>query len=214
MSVQIGIVPIVAIILAFFTKRNNLFWYFIAVLALCILFMLPVSAPLWELVKPLQLIQYPWRLLSFVIPISGFCAAFWAAGLKNKRWGLLLAVLAVILAASYARPVLYAPRSERYYMSRPNFVNGTSSMGNSFSTIWTGWKSEQATASAGMTHTLYFPGWKAYVDNREAHIQNINGVIFVPSAGNKPVSLRFTETPVRTIADIISIITVGILVFI
>jgi uncharacterized membrane protein YfhO len=86
-------------------------------------------------------------------------------------------------------------------------------MGNSFSTIWTGWKSGESTSAAGMTHTLYFPGWKAYVDNREVPIKNVNGVIFVTPAGDKPIHLQFTETPVRKIADIISIITAGLLVF-
>jgi hypothetical protein len=213
MSVQIGLAPITAIFLAGLTKRNKLFIYFISVLAISILLMLPISIPIWNLVKPLQFVQYPWRLLSFVIPIAGFCAAVWVRSLKHKWWGIILAIASVALAASYARPVLYEPRNEAYYMQRPNFTLGTSSMGNSFSTIWTGWKSGESTSAAGMTHTLYFPGWKAYVDNREVPIKNVNGVIFVTPAGDKPIHLQFTETPVRKIADIISIITAGLLVF-
>ena len=147
MSVQIGIAPIVAILGALWmnriqkdVKKKRLFIFFMTVLALCVIFMFQISEPLWDIVRPLQLIQYPWRLLSFVIPIAGFCAAYWVSLMRKPWWGIILAFLAVAFAASYARPVLYAPRNEAYYMSRPNFTDSTSSMGNSFSTAWTGRK--------------------------------------------------------------------------
>jgi uncharacterized membrane protein len=199
-SFQIGIVPILAMAGALYSSRTKILIYFISFFAVCVLFMLPLSAPVWECIKPLQLMQYPWRLLSFVIPVSGFSAAVWASSLKRPLWGVLLAVLAIALAASYARPVLYAPRSEAYYMSRTNFTDGTSSMGNSFSTIWTGWKGTrpispvavtngQITAQSQSKHldkeftvfmdkdgnitvnTLYFPGWIATVDLKDVPIQ-------------------------------------------
>lgn len=212
MSVQIGLAPALLILGALWASRihrNKLLTYFVAVLGVCILLVLPVSKPLWEVITPLQLTQYPWRLLSFVIPTTGFCAAFWVSRMKHKWWGLLLAVIAVVLAASYARPVLYAPRNEAYYMSRPNFTQGTSSMGNSFSTIWTAWRDTPATTSA----TLYFPGWKAYVDGREVPIVNDHGVIRVIAPEGKTPVLRFGETPVRSLADIISIASIGVLLF-
>lgn len=200
MSVQIGIAPLFSIIAPLFVKRTKLLNYFIGITVLSALLMLPLSAPLWEMVKPLQLVQYPWRFLSFIIPASGFCAAYWTRIIKKKWMGMVLAAIAVFLAASYARPVLYAPRNEAYYMSRSNFTDGTSSMGNSFSTIWTGWKDTPSTEGA----TLYFPGWKAYVNGREVPITNDHGTIRVTS----PATLRFTETPVRLIADIISVLSV------
>lgn len=214
MSTQIGIAPILAIIGAIWVslrepKRayTKLYLYFLSVVALCIVFMLPVSGILWEIITPLQLMQYPWRLLSFVIPVAGFAAAMWTGSLKRPWLGVLLAVLAVTLAASYARPVLYAPRTEAYYLSRPNFTDGTSSMGNSFSTIWTGWKEVRPEApytidngrvtrqtrwqylekdftvlmdKAGTVtvNTLYFPGWIALIDGKEVPISYLSdGII-------------------------------------
>jgi hypothetical protein len=197
MSTQIGIAPMIAILLVLFSKRTKLLNYFISVLLVSIVLMLPISKPLWEFAKPLRLIQYPWRFLSFVIPVAGFCAAFWVYVTKKPWMGVVLVILAVVFAASYARPVLYAPRNESYYLTRQNFMSGTSSMGNSFSTIWTGWKDTPATGGA----TLYFPGWKAFEGGREVPIVNEDGVIRVPSN----VTLRLTETPVRLIADIISV---------
>jgi uncharacterized membrane protein YfhO len=214
MSTQIGLAPILAIAGAIWVSLRKpksaytkLFAFFLVIIALCIVFMLPVSGVLWEMITPLQLMQYPWRLLSFVIPIAGFAAAVWTRSLKHPWRGLLLAALAVVLAASYARPVLYAPRNESYYISRPNFTDGTSSLGNSFSTIWTGWKDVRPDApytidngrmtrqtrwqylekdftvlmdKAGTVtvNTLYFPGWIASIDGKEVPINYLrDGII-------------------------------------
>lgn len=248
MSVQIGIAPLLVIIGAAWVNirknqsKGSLLWYFIAVVLLAIVFMFPVTTQLWELIKPLQFMQYPWRLLSLVIPVAGFSAAFWVSVMKDKRWGLVLAVLAVVLAATYAQPVRYAPRNEAYYESRPNFTDGTSSMGNSFSTVWTGWKDVRSgsyvtTQSGTMSgtlrseyldhevqltmaslgdvtvHTLYFPGWTAFVDGKivSIHYQK-DGVIHVTvPVGMHAVRIWFTDTPVRRIADYTSIVSLAIL---
>jgi hypothetical protein len=187
--------------------------------------------------------QYPWRLLSFVIPVAGFSAALWTGTLKRPWWGFLFAALAVVLSASYARPVLYAPRSEAYYMSRSNFTEGTSSMGNSFSTIWTAWKTVRplmpySVENGQMTkqsrwqylekdftvsmdkagtvtvNTLYFPGWIASVDGREVPINyREDGSIHISVLpGSHAVRVWFTDTPVRKVADVLSLISVAVLV--
>jgi len=203
MSTQIGIIPLISIIATVMFKRTKLLTYFFTVFAFSIFLMLPVSMSVWEMVKPLQFVQYPWRFLSFIIPIAGFCAAYWTSVLKKKWVGIFFAIVAIICAGGYARPVQYAPRNEKYYTSKSNFMGGTSSMGNSFSTIWTGWKNIPATEGA----TLYFPGWKAFGGGREVPIVNDNGVIRV----TQPATLKFTETPLRLLADIISLISIILL---
>lgn len=198
-SFQIGIVPIFVMAGALYASRNKILLYFTSFFAVCVFLMLPLSLPVWEFIKPLQLMQYPWRLLSFVIPIAGFCAAFWVSLMKRKWQGIAIAIFAVMFSASYARPVLYEPRNEAYYLSRANFTDGTSSMGNSFSTIWTGWKDTRPAAPVMVSNgkissqklfkyldkefivfmdtdgevivnTLYFPGWVAFVDGKEVPV--------------------------------------------
>lgn len=62
--------------------------------------------------------------------------------------------------------------------------------------------------------TLYFPGWRAFIDGAEVDIDihPIRGTIQlnVPQ-GTHLVKLRFTNTPVRTIADWITVVSIGII---
>lgn len=200
MSLQIGIVSLASITGAVIMLRNEkdkrkkqLTTLFLCIFMLAVFFMLPWSIEIWERVKTLQLIQYPWRLLSLVIPIASFSAAYWVSHMKRQWIGIVLALSAVFLSIGYIRPVIYEPRDEVYYLSRPNFTDGTSSMGNSFSTIWTGWKDirpeseiiiqngdlirrlrwqylyKEFTVKLDKSgeiilNTLYFPGWRATVD--------------------------------------------------
>lgn len=194
MSFQVGIAPIVAILGGLWaSKKSKLFVYFFILFIVSIFMMLPLSRGVWEAIKPFQLIQYPWRLLTFVVPFTAYAAAYWVRRMKRQWWGILFAFIALIAAHSYVRPVLYEPRSESYYLARPNFTDGTSSMGNSFSTIWSGWKTTRPASTiivkngdlvgkskweymdkeftvsmkqSGdiIVNTLYFPGWMTAVD--------------------------------------------------
>lgn len=205
-SFQIGVVPLLVLFrsLTILVREKDkqikiLLGYFIAVFTVAIFIMLPWSQRLWEFIQPIQYIQYPWRLLSLGIPAVSVAGAYWASRMKKSVLGILFMVLAIMFSYSYARPVQYAPRNEAYYTSRPNFTDGTSSMGNSFSTIWTGWKETRPSSplsiqngaiteyiktkyldktfkvlmTAGGTitvNTVYFPGWKASVDAKETAI--------------------------------------------
>lgn len=66
-------------------------------------------------------------------------------------------------------------------------------------------------------HTQYFPGWKVYVDNAAVPIQfqdpNWRGLITFPVAqGSHNVKVVFSESPVRKIADAISLLSlIGLL---
>jgi uncharacterized membrane protein len=249
-SFQLGIASIISIIAASCVRKEKdegkrrLFTYFLAVVGISIIAMLSISQPVWEIVKPIQFIQYPWRLLSFVIPVAAFMSGYWVSHMKRRWIGVVFAVVAVFLASAYVRPVLYTPRSEAYYLSRPNFTDGTVSMGNSFSTIWTGWKDTRAAAPVVVDHgeivkkstwayldkkftvfmqqegtvtvnTLYFPGWAASVDGKPVPIDyRKDGIIHVTvSEGEHILRVQFTETPVRTLADVISIISLAILAY-
>lgn len=215
-SFQIGIAPLIvlcgAIFMLFREKKRNmkfLVGYGIAVFFIALAFMLSWSEKLWDFMVPLQFVQYPWRLLSLGIPVVALASAYWVSRMKHQMIGIILVVLAILFAYSYTRPVQYASRNEAYYTARPNFTDGTSSMGNSFSTIWTGWKETRPSApffikngkitafgtskyldrevqvemtenGTIMVNIVYFPGWKAFVDAKETPITYVSdGVIHI-----------------------------------
>lgn len=204
MSYQIGVVPLVIFLLAFLTAKSHrplraLAWLFCFLGITGLFLMLEASTPVWEAFGVLQLLQYPWRLLVFVLPATAFFTA-WVVS-KAHRWAAgVLCVAALAFSLPYMRPVVYAPRTDNYYLTRPEFTDGTSSLGNTFSTVWTGWKQirpkekiqvvsgeagiselhlrplrysfqvDAPVASAIVVNTLYYPGWTVKVDGTHVPI--------------------------------------------
>lgn len=59
-------------------------------------------------------------------------------------------------------------------------------------------------------NTIYFPGWKAYIDNKETKIDfsNDRGVMDINiSQGSHNIKFSFGETPLRLLADVISLVS-------
>lgn len=246
MSTQIGLVPIAVFGIGFVMagkrmvrqtyERAVFFWMSVAVIAVVMLF--SFSRQLWDMFPMLQMIQYPWRFLAVLIVSAGFFGAY--IGTRLPRMVLLFfGVSCVIATYAYIRPVTYAPRSDAYYLSRKNFTDGTSSLGNSLSTVWTGWKKERASSYIDVlsedaeisdvkkiglhthatiradtdTHirinTLYYPGWKVYVDRQAVAIRFDDGLMSVAvPKGTHSVDVSFEETALRTVADIASLLSV------
>ena len=208
MSFQIGIMPILLLFVSLgmylkkiYGKMNSLYRYFFVVFFVAVLCMISWTTILWEQIPLLQFVQYPWRFLSFIIPVSTFMAAIVSYHIRMRIISIGIIALAVIFSYTYARPVIYAPRDDVYYLSRRNFTDGTSSMGNSFSTVWTGWKSKRSEyliriqngqmkgdflkqsfldkeftiVSPVGAHVfmpiLYFPGWSVRLDNKDIPIE-------------------------------------------
>lgn len=243
MSFQLGMIPIIVLGISAcisykhrHANTSRLLLFFLMWMFGVLLLMFPSSTPFWEILTPVQFIQYPWRLLAFVIPITAFSASYVFTHIRSLYfvYALLFSVLA--FTYRYSRPVTYEPRDEHHYISRKNFSDGTSSMGNSFSTVWTSWKEVRPTQKASVIngtvvdtaqrsytntefevdmiqsglmdiHTLYFPGWTAYIDGKKTDIffRDTGTIrIGVPS-GTHMVRLKFEDTPIRTVANIISI---------
>jgi len=67
-----------------------------------------------------------------------------------------------------------------------------------------------------LINTAYFPGWKVWVDGEEIKVTLDNGKIkFTPPPGEHKVIVRFANTPIRALANLISLVSwVGILGFV
>lgn len=243
MSYQIGVVPLLIFFigLVFFlrekdTAQKKLIFRILFVVSCTIFLMLGSSNIVWEFVTPLQLLQYPWRLLSVLLPSVAIVSAYVATRI-HKLFAITLALFAIVFAFGYSRPVTYDPRGDTYYLSRLNFTDGTSSLGNSFGSIWSAWKKtrplhrleiltgdmtviivkevyleyqyeiDAADTGEVRLNILYYPGWEAYVDNMHQTINyQLDGTIrMVIPKGRHKVDMRFKETPIRILANIISV---------
>lgn len=207
MSYQIGIVPMlitVSLLVLYGYRmvtrqaRNDkaTLLLFLMVVGISFFLMLEISLPIWERIPMLANLQYPWRLLSVIIVATPFLAAKLASHLPRLA-SFALAGLAVIVSFSYTKPVLYAPRSDDYYLSRREFTDSTSSLGNGFSTRWMVWQPDRSrqrmeivsgegsiamkqermttfesevastTDVTVRTNVAYYPGWRTAIDGKD-----------------------------------------------
>ena len=151
MSFQIGIANLLSVFVAvlivpFLIKRNRkaflnimffLVWFFVI---FC--FLLEFSIPAWEKIPLMEYFQYPWRFLSLVILITSFLSGsiFILLPHGKSRIAFFIAISLVFLSISltlgYTTPAYYHQRSDSYYTSRSNFIDGTNYTANSFNTKW------------------------------------------------------------------------------
>lgn len=136
-SFQIGTLHLLTFVLAIFLGRKNrevLFFSFWLITAA--FFLLEISLPFWKIIPLMSSFQYPWRLLSLLILITSFMAAWLISFRKSNFLALFIIFLALMFYGKYSRPTKYLPREDNFYLSNPSWTDGTATLGNSFSTIW------------------------------------------------------------------------------
>ncbi len=243
MSQQVGLVPLGILLVCLFIlwreKDPNIRRICVATLICCsiaLFLMTEQSQAIWQMVAFLSFIQYPWRFLSIVIPSTALLGAYSAERVANHFVSFVVLVLAVVVALPYTKPVVYKPRDDAYYLSRREFTDGTSSLGNAFSTIWSAWRDNRPAQRIDLVwgvgeittvfdtvtnkqfalkaqtpvrvrlNTLYYPGWNVFVDNKQQMSEIVDGVMetIVPKGMHK-VEVKFQETSLRLLADLISV---------
>lgn len=85
------------------------------------------SAPIWEAVKILSFVQFPWRFLSIAIFFGSLLGAYFVAFFKGKRLltiSFLIVALAGLLNWRYFRPEhFYYGLTDREKLSGQNFID-------------------------------------------------------------------------------------------
>lgn len=209
MSVQIGLANLLGVFLSVivFVKlirkrdyRLKLIAFFLLAFILVFFFMQRVSLPLWQNLPFMNYFQFPWRFLSLMILICSFLAASVFALVKSKIVVAGMIFLTFFLSISYAHPSYYMDRSDNYYVTRPNFIDGTNSIGNVFNTIWFKAKPVRINSKIDAStvkgkiisqkigvnnyvfdldlesdsritiNTAYFPGWQAFLDGKVSKV--------------------------------------------
>ncbi|HUD44632.1 MAG TPA: 6-pyruvoyl-tetrahydropterin synthase-related protein [Patescibacteria group bacterium] len=214
---------------------NFLFWGlgFIFIIYLFLLF--SPSLILWKSLPLFNQVTYPWTLLA----VMGFLISLFAGRIfilfPNKVLIIILGVVAVLSVVFYAHPSIYVNRGDGFYLTN----DATTTSSDEYTPIWVKQKpllrpaQKFVDASANLSqeisnskkfsvvvdsskesllqiNTIYYPGWKTFVDNQSVAISDDNpqGLIEISvSSGHHIVNGTFTETPLRLFADIVSVIS-------
>lgn len=112
LSFQIGIAVFVSWLISLFVflinkKKNKLALIFILTSSFIFFLMLEQSSIFWDILFPLQYLQYPWRLLAATSLIGAWLAGWSLDSLSNKKsavFGLFLVTLALINVRNYTKP--------------------------------------------------------------------------------------------------------------
>jgi len=215
MSFQLGIVPIVLLILGFLhtvkktmlarakilkSKNLTLIVFLILCLLISIYLMLEQSLWIWQLIKPLKLVQYPWRLLIISSFSLSILTAFAWQEIKNKKVRILILAGVIINILTFARPQSILHKSKFEYLEFPFTTSVNHELLTSQFNMYenmdyeeklkdlTGnaqfeiikWKTHQheyivktKQDTVIIEHLMYFPGWESYIDAQKinAHYQ-------------------------------------------
>lgn len=254
MSFQIGIANLLSIVfsiifLPFYIKKKikhkSIIIFFLIWFMMVIFLMLNISSPIWENVPLINYFQFPWRFLSLEILIASFLAGTVFNVWNSKTLAFFLLILVVLLGIEYTKPAYYHNRNDNYYLTRPNFIDGTNSPGNFFNTIWMNGnlKKEKEKIklikgevninknsikttdykfnifskkdSVLLVNTAYFPGWSVFINKEKKEITaNKDGLFsFNLPKGNYMVEIKFSNTDIRAIGEILSLTTLFIIIF-
>lgn len=239
-STQFGIVSIFIFMATLFrlvlTKQKNHFLTLLLASYLLIFFLMSdVSKIIWTRIPLIDVIQFPWRLLSLIVFISAILAAILVDSYKNpKIASLLIIVASVISTLTLTTPKTFVNFPDVYYQTNEDSTTAR----DEYLPIWVKAKlpgrandkfvknenyslSEEQIKPVNYTakistaqdtevtvNTIYFPGWSAKVDGSHVPVsyQNPYGLInFKLPKGDHQVIINYKETPVNLLLDTVSL---------
>lgn len=216
-----------------------------------VFFMLSISKPLWEILPYMAYVQYPWRILVFVV----FGLSLGAGGIFSilkkhamlVRYGLLGSLLGIVLifsgkyfasqypnqktASDYTNATLvrwdiskisdeYMPQNFPTPQSSQETIKNPMIGSDGIIITEIDARSNQIHAridsalGGNITHFVaIFPQWRYFVDAAEIFPQqNKNYAQFPVSAGVHQITIYLGNTSIRSVANILSLISVVVLV--
>lgn len=228
-----SLVAIAAPIVIILNKKDRRILTLFILMILYLFLITPYSIWFWDHIKALDYVIFPWRFLSAIgLIVSILCAMF----IERIRFGLWLGIILIILSMYTARH--YFLRPTQITSTVPTEVP---SFPNEYDTIWanknTYIKRPTITASSPTKITtlksadlnlsfitqssersdiivrrIYFPGWRIFVDGQNTKIENVDGLIsFKLPPGAHSVTVSFTESFIRLLADVMTVLSILIL---
>lgn len=222
-------------------KRVKGFALFFLILGMTSLFLATSgSSFIWQAL-PISFIQFPFRFLSIEILAVSYLVSFILASFKGGirfAIGLVLIILIFTSASAY-QPSVFFDKGDQYYATNEDtttvkneympiwvknnpkehyenkveIINGTiTNLAIRQNSV-----SFDATSAEGTKitiNTIYFPGWNVLIDSNKSKIDYANdkGVIkFNMASGTHKIGAYFSETPVRLVSNLISLVSLLLL---
>ena len=212
LSVQIGLVPtiIIAAAICFLIKNKEkpkIALFLIAITLSAIFLMTKMSLWFWQHAPLVDIIQFPWRLLSLVVFAVSILTAELITFTKNNTVVAFLIIVASFLTTiAYTKPAIFIDRPDGFYSTNED----TTTVKDEFMPLWVkeipkeranqkieieGYgeiispEIKAANYKVGIiahkdikvrVNTIYFPGWQATVDGQGTNIlynDNPNGLM-------------------------------------
>jgi hypothetical protein len=225
--------------------KHRLTFLIFVICLIMLFFATVVSTALWT-VLPVGFIQFPFRLLSIVIVCIAFLAACNISLLKgNKKYFFSVGLLVILLFS--AMPFIkadFSDKGEGYYSTnlatttvqdeymplwvkekpvqrferKVELIKGQGTINNIiYNSKKVSFTVDSKNESKVQINTIYWPGWKAFVNKREVDISynNPKGLIMITlPSGAHQVEVSFGETPLRWVSDIIAFGSFLVLLFV
>lgn len=239
LSVQVGLVSIflflASLVAITFSKiRDRLVLTFVVIYPLIIFFMSKYSEFIWKNVPNLDVVQFPWRMLSLIVLVSAVFAAFIIDYSRNRKAVATLLTLAAISSTFlYTQPREFSNQPDSLYATNES----TTTVRDEYMPLWVKKTPEARPATKIQTsdasvselrlepshyrakltseknltitvNTIYFPGWQVKSNNIDIPIkyQNDLGLImFELPKGEHDVIIKYNKTPVHLLSEILSV---------
>lgn len=222
-------------------KKRDVVWgsVLVASFLFAVFMMLEVSAPVWRIIEPLALVDFPWRFLAVTTFIGSTLSGYVLSQVKSLRGvvavGLILAALYTnrnhlrvnqytdIPLSLYIASELttsmdheYLPKDIDYNQAKNSRerVSGNARISDiQQKSNEISFTSESPVGTEAQIHHGYFPGWLATIDGRQVELRPSDRgemLIKLPFGVHRGV-LRYSGTPLIKMSEAISL---GTLVYI
>lgn len=215
LSQQVGIAQWLAIGLGLIYWRK--LWPYLLSFYVSIFLMLSVSKFVWDLPTPLQSVSTPWRFLSLAIFSAALVGGNLVKLIKNKLLRITVYILLITLALYGNRNHLRINDVRNYDQSFLENYTGVATGWNEYLPIWVKQVdfNRPLLPPPGQLNILYYPGWHVTIDGRSVPIwPSDNGLIeFNAPPGDHQIEAKFTDTHLRLISKLISLLTLAFMLF-